>query len=311
MKPTFVLVLVVVVLVNALPAAEPTPLQAAVDRGVAKALADFAGRGLKPDELAVTAVDLADPAVPVTAAHRGDAVIYPASVIKLFYLAAAHRWLEDGRLDDTAELRRALRDMIVDSSNEATHYVLDLLTGTTSGPELTSDALRAWFHQREAVNRHFHGLGYDARISANKKPWCEGPYGREVQAIRAFTPNRNWLTTDATARLMVEIFTDRCVTPARSAQMRELLDRDVFAPVKDAEDQTHGFTGIALLEPVKQDGAKLWSKAGWTSQTRHDAAYVEFPDGRRGIVVIFTEKHAPERNILPTVAREVFPAWRK
>ncbi|HMO66809.1 MAG TPA: serine hydrolase, partial [Verrucomicrobiota bacterium] len=116
--------------------------------------------------------------------------------------------------------------------------------------------------------------------------------------------------TDATARLMVEIFTDRCVTPARSAQMRELLVRDVFAPVEDAEDQTHGFTGLALLEPVRQEGAKLWSKAGWTSQTRHDAAYVEFPDGRRGVVVIFTEKHAPERNILPTVAREI-PAWRR
>lgn len=310
MKPSAALGLLVF-LVNSLPAAEPTPLQAAVDRGVARALADFAGRGLKPDELAVTAVDLADPAAPVQAAYRGDALIYPASVVKLFYLAAAHRWLEDGRLDDTAELRRALRDMIVDSSNEATHYVIDLLTGTTSGPELTPDALRAWFHQREAVNRYFHGLGYDPRISANKKPWCEGPYGREVQAIRAFTPSRNWLTTDATARLMVEIFTGRCVTPARSAQMRELMARDVFAPVKDAEDQTHGFTGIALLEPVRQEGAKLWSKAGWTSQTRHDAAYVEFPDGRRGVVVIFTEKHAHERNILPTLAREIFPAWRK
>lgn len=310
MKPAAALSLLLT-LVNQLSAAEPTPLQAAVDRGVARALADFAGRGLKPDELAVTAVDLADPAVPVQAAHRGDAVIYPASVIKLFYLAAAHRWLEDGRLEDTPELRRALSDMIVHSYNEATHYVIDLLTGTTSGPELMPDSLRAWFEQREAVNRHFHSLGYDPRLSANKKPWCEGPYGREVQAIRAFTPSRNWLTTDATARLMVEIFTGRCVTPARSAQMRELMVRDVFAPVKDAEDQTHGFTGLALLEPARQEGAKLWSKAGWTSQTRHDAAYVEFPDGRRGIVVIFTEQHANERNILPTVAREIFPAWRR
>lgn len=282
-----------------------------MDRGVAKALADFAGQGLKPDEFAVTAVDLAEPAAPVQAGHRGDAVIYPASVIKLFYLAAAHRWLEDGRLADTAELRRAMRDMIVESSNEATHYVIDLLTGTTSGPELPADELRVWFQQREAVNRHFHGLGHDPRLSANKKPWCEGPYGREVQAIKAFKPDRNWLTTDATARLMVEIFTDRCVTPARSAQMRGLMLRDVFGEVKDAEDQTHGFTGIALREPVKQEGARLWSKAGWTSQTRHDAAYVEFPDGRRGILVIFTENHARERNILPTIAREIFPAWRK
>ncbi len=28
--------------------------------------------------------------------HRGDAPIYPASVVKLFYLVAAHRQMEDG-----------------------------------------------------------------------------------------------------------------------------------------------------------------------------------------------------------------------
>ena len=62
--------------------------------------------------------------------------IYPASVIKLFYLAAAHRWMEDNRLRDTPELRRAMRDMIVESYNEATHYVVDLLTDTTSDHHL-------------------------------------------------------------------------------------------------------------------------------------------------------------------------------
>ena len=44
--------------------------------------------------------------------------------------------MEDGKLKDTAELRRAMQDMIVDSYNEATGYIVDLLTGTTSGPEL-------------------------------------------------------------------------------------------------------------------------------------------------------------------------------
>ncbi len=115
----------------------PSPdLQQLLDSAVAFTLEKFAPANLQSNQLAVTLVDLRAPLVPRRASFRGDAPTYPASVVKLFYLAAAHRWLEDGKLADTEELRRAMRDMVVDSSNEATHYVVDLLTGTTSGPEL-------------------------------------------------------------------------------------------------------------------------------------------------------------------------------
>src|SRR4051812_8300724 len=90
---------------------------------------------LKKEELAITAIDLKQHGHPMTARYHGDVAIYPASVIKLFYLEAAHRWMEDGKIKDTPELRRAMKDMIVLSYNEATHYVLDVLTDTTSGPE--------------------------------------------------------------------------------------------------------------------------------------------------------------------------------
>ena len=156
-------------------------LQAVIDAAVHQTLAKFADKQLKPDQLAVTLVDLRDPQHLIRASYRGDAQIYPASVVKLFYLVAAHRWLEDGKLQDTGELRRALRDMIVQSYNEATHYIVDLLTGTTSGPELSPSELKKWTKKRDAVNRYFASLGY-TNINVNKKPWCEGPYGRETQA---------------------------------------------------------------------------------------------------------------------------------
>ena len=63
-----------------------------------------------------------------------------------------------------------------------------------------------------------------------------------------------------------------------------------------------GFTGIALQGV---EGARLWSKAGWTSTTRHDAAYVEMPDGSKFVLVTFTTEHANDREIIPTVARVV------
>ena len=278
-------------------------LKAWVDAAVAEAGAQPGTNRVPANELAVTLVDLADPAAPRWASHRGGEPIYPASVVKLFYLVAAHRWMEEGKLAESDELNRAMHDMIVDSSNDATHYVVDVLTGTTSGPELAPDELRAWHAKRGAVNRYFAPLGYTG-INCDKKPWCEGPYGREAQAIRAFEPKRNLLTTEATARLMTEIALDRAGTPARCARMRELLSRD-FTASATPEDQVHGFAGSALTP-----GMKLWSKAGWTSQTRHDAALVELPGGHRVVLVVFTENHATDEQSIPRVARSVLARMR-
>lgn len=276
----------------------PVALQRVVDDVVRDTQLRFAGEQLGTNQLALTLVDLREPRKPALAGYRGDVAIYPASVIKLFYLVAAEQWLEDGRLQDSDELQRALHDMIVDSYNEATHYVVDLLTGTTSGPELTTEELRIWFDKRNAVNRYFTSLGY-GNINANKKPWCEGPYGREMQAIKAFDPKRNALTTETTARLMFEIVTGQAVSPLRCEAMMKLLRRDPFAETKDPDDQAK-FSGPGL--PA---GARLWSKAGWTSETRHDAIYVEVPGGGRFVLVTFTTDHANNRDILPHIARGV------
>jgi hypothetical protein len=212
-------------------------LQNLVDRSIAAAREKFAAQTLLAEELAVTLVDLRDAAQPVWAQHRGDAPVYPASVVKLFYLVATHRWLEDGKIADTPELRRALHDMIVHSGNEATGYVLDVLTGTTSGPELPPSELAQWLERRNAVNRYFHSLGYP-EINANKKTWNDGPYGRDRQAVQQPKPDRNSLTTNATARLLVEIAAGRAVSAARSAQM---LDETRFC---ESQLRRHAGAGI-------------------------------------------------------------------
>ena len=294
-----VLLASVVVAVRAEPAlVTVTPTQALVERAAQAALETFRDQKLLPTQLAITLIDLRDSAHPARGNFRGDVQIYPASVIKLFYLAAAHRWMEDGKLADAPELRRAMRDMIVDSSNDATAYVVDVLTGTTSGPELSDDEIKIWFEKRNAVNRYFASLGY-TNINASKKPWGDGPYGRETQATKLFEPKRNMLTTDATARLLSEIATGRCVTAARSAEMTALLSRDPATKSDDPDNQAK-FTG-----PVLPAGAKLWSKAGWTSTTRHDAAYIELPGGAKFVLVVFTTDHAKEYEIIRTVAKTV------
>ena len=276
-------------------------LQALVDEAAKTALEKFADKKLTDNQLSITLIDLRDSQHPQQASFRGNERVYPASVVKLFYLVAVHRWLEDGKIKETDELKRAVRDMIVDSSNEATQYVVDVLTQTTGGYELPPAEMKKWQEKRNGVNRYYTSLGY-TNINVNQKTFCEDAYGREQISRGPKGENRNKLTTEATARLLSEIVMGRAVTAQRSARMMELLKRDFSGTSKDADDQGHGFTGIALQGI---EGARLWSKAGWTSTTRHDAAYIELPDGSKFVLVTFTTDHANEREIIPTVARFV------
>jgi beta-lactamase class A len=279
--------------------ANKTSLQALVDTSVKTTLAKFAGKGLVESQLAITLIDLHDLEHPVTASFRGNERIYPASVVKLFYLVAANRWLEDKRVADTPELRRALRDMIVDSSNDATQYVVDVLTQTTGGFELPPKEMARWQDKRNAVNRYYSLLGF-TNINVNQKTFCEDAYGREKFSRGPNGENRNKLTTDATARLLLDIVTGKAVTPARSREMMGLLQRDAAKKTSDADSQDTGFSGSAL--PA---GARFWAKAGWTSVARHDATYIELPTGEKFVLVIFTTEHGADHEIIPSVAHTI------
>jgi len=281
-------------------------LQDLVNRAAKTTLDRFADKKLEEKQLSITLIDLHDAQHPTTASFRGNERIYPASVVKLFYLVAAERWLEDKKIQESPELTRAIRDMIVDSSNEATQYVVDVITHTTGGYELPPKEMEEWQSQRNAVNRYFTSLGY-SNINVNQKTFCEDAYGREKVSRGPNGENRNKLTTDATARLLMEIVTGKAATPERTKLMMDLLKRDYTGTSNDADDQGHGFSGIALQGV---EGVKLWSKAGWTSTTRHDAAYLEMPDGSKFIIVTFTTDHASERDIIPTVARTVIEGMK-
>ena len=287
-------------------AAQEQSLQALVDRAAKTTLERFADKKLQENELSITLIDLKDPQRPASASFRGNERVYPASVVKLFYLVATQRWLEDKKIEQTPELTRAVRDMIVDSSNEATQYVVDVLTHTTAGYELPPKEMEDWQYKRNAINRYFSSLGY-TNINVNQKTFCEDAYGRERVSRGPNGENRNKLTTDATARLMMEIVTGKAANAERTAAMRELLKRDYSGTSNDADDQGRGFSGIALQG---RTGYRLWSKAGWTSTTRHDVAYIETPEGAKFVLAVFTTGHANDREIIPTVARVVLEGFK-
>ncbi len=241
--------------------------------------------------------------------YRGVERIYPASVVKLFYLVAVHEWLTKGMIQSSAELERAVRDMIVDSGNDATSLVVDVLTGTTSGPELPPGPFETWQHQRNLVNRYFQSLGWPDldSINVNQKTWCDGAYGRERAFLGTLMENRNMLTTNATARLLHSIVGGVAVSAPASQAMMDLMARSLDPEVlaADPENQVTGFLGAGV-----PTDAKVWSKAGLMSTVRHDAAYIELPGQRPYVLVVFTEGKAQSKSeeILPFVSRQIAEA---
>ena len=292
------------------PEIEDSPgLQTILNTAVGEVINAYREKGFKMEDMAATLIDLRDPAKLKVANLSGDRRIYPASVVKMFYMVALHQQLQDGKIKLTPELERGLKDMIVDSSNEATQYILDVLTDTASGGEMPAREFTEWSYNRNRVNRYYTAMEY-SNINVNQKTFCEDAYGREQQFRNYKGENRNMLTTNATARLLAEIALGRVVTKERSAQMMTLMLRDPFAVTKDPDDQAHAFSGIALIDK-KETGTRLWSKAGWTSKSRHDAAYFETPDGLKFVLVVFTENHATKREPIPAIAGKIIDGLRK
>ncbi len=245
--------------------------------------------------------------------YRGMERVYPASIVKLFYLVAIMEWLQGGMVAESVELDRAIRDAIIESSNDATSLIVDVLTGTTSGPELPLSPFETWQKQRNIVNRYFQSLGWEEleSINVNQKTWCDGAYGREKAFLGELRENRNMLTTDAVARLLHSIIGGVAVSSGRSQKMMQLLKRSLNPTEfvdSDGENQITGFIGEAL--PAN---AQIWSKAGWTSRVRHDTAYVEIPDLSPYLLTIFTEgkDNAQNKSILPFISQLIVEAIKK
>ncbi len=219
---------------------------------------------------------------------------YPASSIKLFWLAYARHRIAEGKLKETPELDHALHDMIVDSVNDATALVVDATTETTGGPELPPRELARWIGRRQSANRWFASLGYTG-VNASQKTWNEGPYGRERQGYGPNFERRNAMSPLAGMRLLDEIMLDRIVDAAACGKMRELLHR-----TRPDDIQFRDFTG-AQLGP----GCDVWSKAGWTSAVKCDLAWIKAPDGREVTLAVFTDGTARVEALLPRISREL------
>jgi beta-lactamase class A len=252
---------------------------------------------LKAEDLAIVVVDVTQPDMVSRGDYHGDAPFYPASVIKLFFMADVFATQKQ----NVPDAGRALKEMISVSDNDATAYLVDIIANTTPGPSLEGRPQSKFIDRRRDINRRFERLGYKDNVSAMMKPWSFGPYGRELQVLGENKVNRNKLTANATASLLLWIVRERA---PGSQPMMTLLERPL-APLREEENQVKEFIGASLPPETR-----LWSKAGWTSEVRHDAAYVELPGGKKMILVIFTRGIAEDLTLIPAIAKNVLEELR-
>jgi beta-lactamase class A len=262
-------------------------------------VAEFAPNGLTEQGLSISLLDLSTPGFPA-GSFRGDVAYYPASVVKAFYLVYYEAQRQAGKLRDTPELVRAVKDMITVSSNDATGFVVDSITGTTSGPEISGREWEQWKERRNAVNRFFAARGY-RDLNANQKTFCEDAYGRE-QVFRDGGKNRNRMTADLVARLFKEIARGEIAAPAGTQEMLTLLSRDVTPakPFDDLELEDARLSGQRF--PA---GTRFWSKSGDAYDVHHLVARAVLPAGPDIVLAVFTKGVKTVPGVIPRVFEKV------
>ncbi len=276
---------------------------------VAALTSRYAEQGLVADKLGLVLVTPGENG-PEGFAHRGAIAGYPCSLVKSFHLIHALAALEAGRVEPHGEMDRAMRDMIRWSSNTATNYVIDLITGTTGDTLLQGAEYLDWVSKRERLNRFFWALGWPEWEGCNisQKLMDDVRYGREAQFAGVDGHNLNRLTPLASARLLWELFHgDLPLSAPAKARAQVILHRDAQgADAADPNYQLSEYAGGQLPEDVE-----IWSKAGhneWTGDARaswfkHDMLRLVAPRRKPLILVMTTQGQA-----LAQTYPQAFPA---
>jgi Beta-lactamase enzyme family len=297
----------------------PSPkLQPIVDRIVKYSTA----KKLPTDALSIALIDTKTGEI---AQYQGDVERYPASVVKMFWLVAAYQKIDRKELTEVS-LRPAIEQMIFKSDNQGASQILDAVTQTRSTPNnLPQNELAIGQQQRQKVNDFFLQAGYSKDINVSQKTFpipqanIMEPKGfdQQLRGADIQKPIRNRITTNDAARLMYEIVSGKSIDPITSQKMTTLLTRNTdpnfwkkqppnpvdFNPVES-------FFGEGLPVGKTKD---IVSKAGWTSASRQEVAFIQSKDGQTSyILAVFGDNAAygKSKKIFPEIAAQVYKEMR-
>lgn len=270
-------------------------------------------KGLPVETLSISLIDVSNSQSHTFAGYQNQTLRFPASVAKFFWMAAFYSALEKGIITQKeSTFTSDLEQMIRFSNNDAASRILDTITDTKSGGQLTGTELETWLKKRRQINQFFQSAGYtNIMLSTKNYPIHylrqEQPAGRDLQLKGdPSQPMRNQATTDQAARLIYEIYTRQAVSSIASRKMAYLLTRDLD-PKAWKNDPTNGIGGF--LGESLPTNIYFGSKVGYTSTSRSEAAFVRTLDDKAiYILVVFADDpaYAKDETIFPAISRSVF-----
>ncbi|MCX7016504.1 MAG: serine hydrolase [Candidatus Sumerlaeota bacterium] len=256
---------------------------------IVKDLTSEYSRKHRPEHVAAAVIDMGyvdKPCEPLMGAWRGDEPMYPASIVKTYYMGAAFAWAREGKFDLTPSIMTEIKYMIGVSSNPATVQVLNKLCGTAGGDRLSAKEFKEFAEKRDAVNRWLRGLGLE-HTNADQGTWDGAPTPRDLQLMtgdlsgKGATTHHNRTTAIDMADFLYLIATDQIGAKDDCDTMRALMKRD------SKDRRRDGYRKI--FQDTLPDGTTIWGKSGYTSETSHDTAIITTAGGRRFVLVTMTE----------------------
>lgn len=207
----------------------------------------------------------------------GDTTSYPASTVKLCYLAAAMHYASENKLP-IDWLDKSVGPMIRVSSNEATGEVIDAITGA---PNTDTGDFNAWVEKRRYTERYLRSLGLLGNQNVLNKTYpsnsSEDPEKFEGQSLKV--NGRNALNPNMMSKLMLGIATGE-IEPKAHDYMVSLLTHDRWSL------QAPFGSGVPA-------GSVYFNKGGWVNSTLADVAYVKLPNGREFVLAAYSDLHNP------------------
>ncbi|MEV0150863.1 MULTISPECIES: serine hydrolase [unclassified Nonomuraea] len=246
--------------------------------------------------------------------HGSDDPVPTASVFKVPLLVAFCRQADAGVLDPAAPVTvradervfgptgvSAMLDDVTMSLRDLAYLMIAVSDNTAA------DVLSAWVGF-EAVNAMLAGFGLtgtqvrqkaaDLYASMAEDAGHAWPYLEleEIDRLRVLDPRRtNCSTPRETAALFGLIWRDEAASPSSCAWMRAVLNKQVWPH--------------RLASGFPYDDVDVSGKTGTMPTLRSEAGVVEYPDGGRYAVAVFTRSFSPAVNqpradaVIGTVAR--------
>ena len=284
-----------------------------LDQIVNMIVAQVGAKGLPTHKFSISLLDISNSKY-IYAGYRSNEPRFPGSIVKLFWMVYLYGNYDNDILQKNSLEHKHLKKMIQDSDNESSSLIVDKMTKTESGESLSDKELNSWIYKRLAINSFFQKAGYqNLNVSQKVFPTSyqknDAPSGRDLQ-IRGneINPIRNYVTSYNVARLLYEIYTNKSISKNYSLKMKKLIERDLAPRAWQNKpfNSIEGFLGEGLPENVE-----FYSKMGWNSRTRNDAAIIISPDKKhKYILVVLGDDPSffQDKKLFPEISRVVYKA---